>query len=132
MDGREGVALLVGEAVLCPSCLGRRLNAAAANLIERVLPDECSLRQWVLTFPFAWRLALAQDGALLRSLIRVFEDTLQGFYARRALRADQLGGKTGCVTVVQRASSDLPAESPCTIPGMITSVISFEDSALLP
>ena len=39
------------------------MNATAANLIERVLP-ESGLRQWVLTFPFSWRHRLAQDGAL--------------------------------------------------------------------
>jgi hypothetical protein len=27
--------------------------AAAANLMELVLPPEIGLRQWVLTFPFA-------------------------------------------------------------------------------
>ncbi len=31
------------------------MNATAANLMERVLP-ETGLRQWVLTFPFPWRL----------------------------------------------------------------------------
>jgi hypothetical protein len=75
----------------CASCLGRRMNATAANLIERVLPPEASLRQWVLTFPFAWRLALAQDGALLGSLSRIFEHTVQGFYARRAKDEGHLG-----------------------------------------
>ncbi len=39
----------------CPSCTGRRMNATAANLMERVLPPESGLRQWVLTFPFSWR-----------------------------------------------------------------------------
>jgi Transposase zinc-binding domain len=39
----------------CPSCTGRRMNATAANLIERVLPPQSGLRQWVLTFPFSWR-----------------------------------------------------------------------------
>jgi len=34
----------------CPSCLGRRMPATAANLMERVLP-ETGLRQWVRTFP---------------------------------------------------------------------------------
>ncbi|WP_437895588.1 transposase zinc-binding domain-containing protein [Sorangium sp. So ce124] len=34
----------------CPSCLGGRMCATAANLIEDVLP-EVALRQWVLTFP---------------------------------------------------------------------------------
>ena len=33
-----------------PSCLGRRMSATAANLIERVLPPQSGLRPWVLTF----------------------------------------------------------------------------------
>ena len=45
----------------CPSCMGRRMCATAANLIERVLPPETPLRQWVLTFPFPWRPRLAQE-----------------------------------------------------------------------
>jgi len=45
----------------CPSCMGRRMSATAANLIERVLPPQSGLRQWVLTFPFSWRRRLAQD-----------------------------------------------------------------------
>jgi len=31
-----------------------------------------ALRQWVLTFAFAWRRRLAHDGALLRALTRIF------------------------------------------------------------
>jgi hypothetical protein len=50
----------------CPSCTGRRMNATSANLIERVLPPQSGLRQWVLTFPFSWRRRLAQDGAFAR------------------------------------------------------------------
>jgi hypothetical protein len=83
------------------------MNATAANLIERVLPEEAPLRQWVLTFPFSWRAALARGGALLGSLTRIFEETVQGFYAGRAREEGHLGGKTGSVTVVQRTSSDL-------------------------
>jgi hypothetical protein len=30
------------------------------------------LRQWVLTFPFAWRRRLAQDGELLGRVTRIF------------------------------------------------------------
>ncbi len=41
------------------------MSATAANLIERVLPPQSGLRQWVLTFPFWWRRRLAQDAALL-------------------------------------------------------------------
>jgi hypothetical protein len=36
------------------------------------------LRQWVLTFPFSWRRRLAQDGAFLGALGRIFVDTSTG------------------------------------------------------
>ncbi len=87
----------------CPSCLGRRMCATAANLIEDVLP-EVALRQWVLTFSHAWRCRLAHDGALLSALTRVFVESVQRFYAERA---GSKPAKTGAVTVVQRTSSDL-------------------------
>jgi hypothetical protein len=84
----------------CPSCLGRRMCATAANLIEEVLP-EAPLRQWVLTVPFAWRKRLGYDGELLGALTRIFVDTVLRFYARRC------AGQSGAVVVVQRTSSDL-------------------------
>jgi hypothetical protein len=90
----------------CPSCLGRRMCATAANLVEHVLP-EVDLRQWVLTFPFAWRRRLGQDGALLSALTRLFVQTVHAFYAERAAVGGITGAKTGAVTVVQRTSSDL-------------------------
>ena len=80
--------------------------ATAANLVECVLP-EVDLRQWVLTFPFAWRSRLGQDGALLGTLTRLFVQTVQAFYAQRAAASGVSGAKTGAVTVVQRTSSDL-------------------------
>ena len=83
------------------------MSATAANLIERVLPPQSGLRQWVLTFPFPWRRRLAQDGALLGKLTRIFVETVQAFYAERAAREGALGAKTGAVTAVQRTSSDL-------------------------
>jgi hypothetical protein len=63
----------------------------------------------VLTFPFAWRRRLAQDGALLRTLTRLFVDTVHSFYAKRAAVACDVSAsaaKSGAVTVVQRTSSD--------------------------
>jgi hypothetical protein len=75
----------------CPSCTGRRMNAKAANLVERVLPSQSGLRQWVLTFPFPWRRRLAQDGALLGNLTRIFVETVHAFYAERAAREGALG-----------------------------------------
>jgi Putative transposase/Transposase zinc-binding domain len=90
----------------CPSCLGRQMCATAANLIERVLP-EVALRQWVLTFPFAWRRRLAHDGALLRALTRIFVETVHRFYAKHTGDHGERAVKGGSVTVVQRTSSDL-------------------------
>jgi hypothetical protein len=79
--------------------------ATAAHLIEEVLP-EVALRQWVLTFPFAWRKRLAMDGRLLLALTRIFVTSVQALYGG-ALRAMTAPGKTGAVIVVQRTSSDL-------------------------
>jgi hypothetical protein len=83
------------------------MNATAANLIERVLPPQSGLRQWVLTFPFSWWRRLAQDGALLGRLTRIVVETVLTFYAARAAQEGELGAKSGAVTVVQRTSSDL-------------------------
>jgi len=87
--------------------------ATALNLIEHVLP-EVGLRQWVLTFPFAWRKRLACDGVLFAALSRIFVESVEALYARRAQAAlprGEAGGaakaKSGAVTVVQRTSSDL-------------------------
>ena len=86
----------------CPSCMGRRMSETAAHLIDDVLP-EVGLRQWVLTFPFAWRARLAHDGGLLSVLTRLFVDSVSAAYTARIGE----GAKTGAVTVVQRTSSDL-------------------------
>jgi len=78
------VALSCRARGFCLSRMGRRMSPMAANLIERVLPPQSGLRQWVLTFPFLWRWRLAQDGALFGKLTRIFVATVQTFYAERA------------------------------------------------
>jgi len=83
------------------------MNATSANLIERVLPPESGLRQWVLTFPFSWRRRLAQDGAMLGRLMRIAVETVLTFYAARAGEDGRPGAKSGAVTAEQRTSSDL-------------------------
>lgn len=86
----------------CPSCLGRKMAATAAHLIEDVLPAGAPLRQWVLTVPFAWRRRLGYDGALLLALTRLFVKTVLDFYRERCG-----SGQSGAVVAVQRTSSDL-------------------------
>ena len=83
--------------------------ATAANLVEHVLPP-APLRQWVLTFPFAWRRRLGYDGRLLGALTRIFVKTVLAFYRRRMAEEGAPGqgrGQSGAVVVVQRTASDL-------------------------
>ncbi|WP_434047919.1 MULTISPECIES: transposase [Sorangium] len=91
----------------CPSCLGRRMCATAANLIEDVLP-EVAHRPWGVTSPFPWRRRLAQDGALFGVLTRIFVESVERFYEERAARRGACGAvKSGAVTDVQRTSGDM-------------------------
>jgi hypothetical protein len=86
--------------------MGRRMCATAANLIEHVMP-EVALRQWVLTFPFAWRKRLAMDGTLLSALTRIFVTSVYALYVKRAAVRGMPHAKTGSLTVLQRTRSDL-------------------------
>lgn len=90
----------------CPSCLGRKMSATAANLVDYVVP-RVPLRQWVLTVPFAWRSRLGFDGELLGAVVRKLADAVLAFYRRRLFEEDGVKGKSGAVIVVQRTSSDL-------------------------
>jgi len=47
----------------CPSCIGRRMVEPSTRLVDEILPH-VSYRQWVLTFPYRMRPALAFDKAL--------------------------------------------------------------------
>ena len=83
------------------------MNATAAYLIERVLPPQSGLGQWVLTFPFSWRRRLAQDGGLLGRLTRIAVETVLALYAGRAGEERGPRAKSGAVSAVPRTSSDL-------------------------
>ena len=71
----------------CPSCLGRKMSATAANLVDYVMP-KVALRQWVLTAPFAWRGRLGFDGQLLGVVVRKLSDAVLAFYRRRQASSD--------------------------------------------
>ena len=85
----------------CPSCLGRRMSADAANLVDHVLPD-VPIRQLVLTLPFPLRFPLAFDGKLLGQVLRIFTDTVTSWYRRRHRERGLPDGETGAVTAIQR------------------------------
>ena len=60
---------------VCPTCLGRRMNEGAFNLVDHVLPN-VPLRQFVVTVPFPLGFPLAFDGKLLGQVVRIFTDTI--------------------------------------------------------
>jgi hypothetical protein len=100
------VAFSCKARAVCPSCLGRRMNEGAINLVDHVLPG-VPIRQFVCTMPFPLRFPLAFDGKLLGQVVRIFTDTVAGWYCKRQVERGLPAGETGAVTVIQRANSDL-------------------------
>lgn len=100
------VALSCKGRGFCPSCIGRRMNESAALLVDHVLPDQ-PVRQWVLTLPLEIRYRISYDGELCSAVLAVFLRAVMGWYRRQAAAMGYPGGRTGAVTVIQRASGDL-------------------------
>ena len=90
----------------CPSCGGRRMAETAMHLADEVLPD-VPIRQWVLSFPYPVRLALAYDARLCAAVRRIFVRTLFGWHAERAAQGGVAHGRSGAIVVAQRFGSAL-------------------------
>jgi hypothetical protein len=90
----HGVAFSCKARAVCPSCLGRRMSEGALNLVDHVLPD-VPIRQFVLTMPFPLRFPLAFDGKLLGQVVRIFTDTVAGWYRRRHVDRGLPAGEIG-------------------------------------
>jgi hypothetical protein len=69
---------------LCPGCMGRRMAATAAQLVDERLP-QAPYRQWVFTVPFALRFALATDRRFLTATLNTFLRTVFAWQRQRAL-----------------------------------------------
>jgi len=65
------------------------------------------VRQWVLTVPYRLRYQMAWNHGLSRAVLRVYTRVLLDVYARGARECGGPGGRTGSVTVMQRAGSGL-------------------------
>jgi hypothetical protein len=90
----------------CPSCGGRRMTERAAHIVDAVLPW-VPVRQWVLTVPYRLRYQMAWNHGLSRAVLRVYTRVLLDVYARGARECGVSGGRTGSVTVLQRAGGAL-------------------------
>ena len=86
---------------LCPSCLARRTNDTAARLVDHLLPA-VPYRQWVLSFPFDIRYALARKPALFSEAVSTFLGIVFAWQRHRGRRLGLGDGQTGSVTFLQR------------------------------
>jgi hypothetical protein len=55
----------------CPSCGTRRVVDTAAFLVDKVIPDDAPVRQWVLSLPYRVRFICAHDLAALAAVRRI-------------------------------------------------------------
>ena len=91
---------------VCPSCCARRMYDTAAHLVDRVLP-QAPFRQWVLSYPFALRLALARDLLAAQRSQRIFIEEVFRWQRAAARRAGIPGGQPAAVACTQRFGSSL-------------------------
>jgi Putative transposase/Transposase zinc-binding domain len=89
---------------LCPSCAGRRMNDVALRLCDEVLPV-APYRQWVFSFPWRIRLALAYDRELLSSVLSVCMRKVFAYQRRKARGQGIADPHTLGVCFVQRFGS---------------------------
>jgi hypothetical protein len=84
------------------------MTERAAHLVDAVLPW-VPVRQWVLTMPYRLRYQMAWDHGLSRAVLGVYTRVLLDVYARAARERGIRGGRTGTITVMQRAGSGVNA-----------------------
>lgn len=82
------------------------MNFTASHLIDHVLPN-VGVRQWVLSFPFPLRFLMAYNSKLTSQILKIFINTIQSRYRRKAKKLGLKNTQTGAVTVIQRAGGAL-------------------------
>jgi hypothetical protein len=95
----------------CPSCCGRRMADAGAHLVDDVLPESASYRQWVCSLPFSVRAAVAFDRDLCADVLEAFTGSLLRHVRWRVKRAFGLQSvaeaHVGAITFIQRCDGAL-------------------------
>ena len=76
------------------------MNEVAMHLVDRVFPP-APVRQWVLSFPFSVRYALAYNPTLVTKVLAIYIRVISNWY-EKAARRNGISGKTAAVTFVQR------------------------------
>jgi hypothetical protein len=86
--------------------LAPHMTVLVRELTERVFPDVRS-RQYVLSFPFGLRCALAFDHELTLALTRIAHAEIERRYRRLAREARLSQPRSGAFVAIQRCGSDL-------------------------
>lgn len=79
------------------------MNEVAMNLVDKVFPH-VPVRQWVLSFPFSVRYALAYNPGLVTKVLAIYIRIISNWYEKTARKKGVIG-KTAAVTFVQRFGS---------------------------
>jgi hypothetical protein len=90
----------------CPCCCGRRMVERAATWCDEVIPY-VPVRQWVLTVPWPRRFLFARRHEAARGVLAVALHVIFGWYRDQGRALGVEDGRTGSITVVQRAGSSL-------------------------
>lgn len=102
------VGFSCGGRGFCPSCLGRRMIAGAAALVDELLPP-APLRQWVLSLPVPLRFVLLYRADWCSEVLRVFWAEVsrwQRWTAKRELGLSSVDQAHGAaVTAIHRVGS---------------------------
>jgi hypothetical protein len=79
----------------------------AAHLVDRVLPPNVPVRQYVLSLPFELRRLAAFKADVLTALGRIFVEAIFASYRARAKRGGVEDAQCGAVNFVQRVGSSI-------------------------
>ena len=85
----------------CPSCGAKRMAESVAHLVDEVLPYK-ALRQWVLSFPFPFRLLFAKDPQLTGEVLNLSLRAISTYLIKKAGLKKKSAAKTGSVSFLQQ------------------------------
>ena len=88
---------------ICPSCGTRRMNEAAAYLVDDIIPH-VPVRQWVLSFPMPLRSLFAVHPELLAPVLAVVQRVVTTHLIQQS-GIQRTDAGTGAVTLIQRFGS---------------------------
>ena len=87
------------------------LNDTAVHFVDRVIPDDVPVRQWVLSLPHRYRFFLARDVKLLQLVVGIFVRVVFALLCGMARDAGVTAGKPGAVLALQKFGDGLVANT---------------------